>query len=117
MPPRPSAPGSARRIGALRHRLVIEQPLDIDDGAGGATRSYAALATVFAAIETLDAQPALMDNRPGARRSLRILVRWRADLDCAHRLRLGPRLFFIRAIADADDRRRRLALLCEEETP
>lgn len=104
-------------VGALRHRLTIEAPADMSDNAGGVTRNYAAIDQVWASVETINANPALSDNRPGARVLHRIQMRWRADIDTSKRFRLGERVFWIRSVADADARRRRLAIMVEEETP
>ncbi len=103
------------RVGTLRRMLTIEAPQDVADGAGGVARTWIVHDHVWCAIETIATDAGLLENRPGARLTHRILMRWRADLDASHRLRLGPRIFRIRALADADDRRRRLALLVEEE--
>ncbi|OJY37856.1 MAG: hypothetical protein BGP06_15260 [Rhizobiales bacterium 65-9] len=106
-----------RSAGALRHRMTLEAPVDADDGAGGLTRGYAAIDHIWASIETISADAAFADNRPGARLTRRIQIRWRADLDTGKRLRLGARIFHIRSVADADERRSRLSLTVEEETP
>lgn len=104
-------------IGAMRHRLIIEAPNDVADGAGGVTRSYAEVDRVWASLETINAVPALVDNRPGARATHRILIRWRADIDTSKRFRLDGRVFRMCSIADADAHRKRLAIMVEEETP
>lgn len=104
-------------VGALRHRIVIEGPVDADDDAGGVTRAYAPRETVWASIETIAANAAWDDNRPGARLTHRIQIRWRADIDTAMRFRLGARVFWIRSVADADAHRRRLSVMVEEHAP
>ncbi|WP_342358532.1 phage head closure protein [Terrarubrum flagellatum] len=104
-------------VGAMRHRVAIEAPVDIADGAGGLTRSYETIDTVWAAIETLEADAALTDNRAGARFSYRITMRWRADIDNSRRLRFEDRVFVIRAVSDADGKRRRLSVLADEDAP
>ena len=105
------------RVGALRRMITIEKPQDVGDDAGGLTRTWLVHDHVWSSVETISSSDALVENRPGGRLTHRVTMRWRADLDVSHRLRLGPRIFCIRAIADADDRRRRLALLVDEETP
>lgn len=105
-----TAPG----IGALRDRIVIEAPADVDDGAGGFVRAYVEVATVFAAVEP--AASSLRTEAGGQRlvRQHRILVRRRDDLTGGHRLRLGARVFRILGLADLDGGRRFLAITAEE---
>lgn len=103
--------------GALRHRLTIETPVDVDDGAGGVTRNYAAIDEVWASIETIAANAAWSDNRTGARLTHRIQLRWRADIDTGMRFLFGARIFWVRSVADADAHRRRLSVMVEEQSP
>lgn len=106
-----------RPIGALRRRMLLEEPADVDDGAGGVTRLYQTRDSVWAALETVAAHPAIADNRGGARLTHRITLRWRADIDVDKRFRLGSRIFWVRSVADADAHRRHLAVMVEEEAP
>ena len=53
-------------IGELNRRLVLEAPVETDDGAGGVTRSYATGATVWASIAPFGARH--HGRRAGARR-------------------------------------------------
>jgi SPP1 family predicted phage head-tail adaptor len=104
-------------IAHLRHKMTIEQPVDSDDGAGGVTRSFSTLDTVWAAIEQLGADRDIDENRAAALLTHRITLRWRADLDTSKRLKLGARIFTVHAVADADERRRRITLLAQEISP
>ncbi len=103
--------------GRLRHRIAIDAAVDMDDGAGGATRTYVEQDLVWGAVEPLEADAAMTDARPNMRLIHRITLRWRADIGSATRLRCGARAFRVLAVADADERRRRLTILAEEEKP
>jgi SPP1 family predicted phage head-tail adaptor len=103
--------------GRLRHRLVIEAPLDLPDGAGGATRGWTVVGQCWARIEPMVADVRLQYSRPDQAQTHRIILRWRADIDGSHRFGLGARRFQVLATADADERRRRLVCICEEIKP
>lgn len=101
-------------IGALRHRLVIEQPMRVPDGGGGATITWTALATVWGAIEPLRGGESVEAEALASRVSHRIRIRHRAGLSSDMRFRDGGRIFSIRSLNDPDGRRRWLDCLCDE---
>lgn len=113
--------GPARTfIGRRRRRLVLEAPSETPDGAGGATRSYSAVATVWASVEAVETSAGgerWRADRPELATRLRVVMRWRADLDGGKRLRDGARLFAIVSAADPDGRRRHSVCIVEEVTP
>jgi len=100
--------------GDLNRRLVIEEPVETPDGAGGMTRSYEAAATVWASVVPLSARHAIEAMGQGATVTHRIVLRHREDLTTRHRLRDGSRLFRIDTLRDADGRRRYLEIRAEE---
>jgi SPP1 family predicted phage head-tail adaptor len=104
-------------IGRLRHRLTLEAPVEMADGAGDVARTWSAQGQVWAAIEPVGANDAVVvDKRLGAL-SHRVTLRHRDDLTLNHRFRLGMRVFFIRALRDPDELGRFLECLVAEERP
>ena len=104
-------------IGDLRHRLVLEAPNPADDGQGGQGDPWASpvtLATVWGRVEPLRGRERQHAGQIEARHSHRITIRYRDDVTTAHRVRLGTRVFNIRAMANREERDRWLMLLCEE---
>jgi head-tail adaptor len=94
--------------GKLKTRLLIEAPVEADDGQGGVARSYTAVATVWAAVTPLAARGAgagVEADAEGATVKYRILMRSNFILTLQHRLVDGARIYRIAAIRDADDRR------------
>ena len=67
--------------GELNRRLVLEAPVESADGAGGVTRSYAAVATLWAAVDAGRRRAASV-AADGARRDVthRIVIRYGADV-------------------------------------
>lgn len=103
--------------GVLRHRLVIEAPVEAPDGAGGVVRAFETLAEVWGLIEPAGGTEQRAEDRLVQRLTHRIAIRARAGLTAAHRLRRGARIFEIRAIREDVPERGFLSLHCEEIAP
>lgn len=103
------------RIGAMRHRLVIEARDAISDSGGGQTVSWSSGATVWAEITPLSGGELLRQDRLSATITHRISLRYRSDVAPEMRFRSGERLFEILTVRDVDERHRRLECLCEEK--
>jgi SPP1 family predicted phage head-tail adaptor len=88
--------------GELRHRLVLEAPVDTPDGAGGAERTYATVATIWAAVVPVSARGDVAADSLGADVTHRIIIRARTDVSTRHRLRDGARILRIVALRDQD---------------
>ena len=99
----------------LRTRLALEAPHEVADGAGGIVRSFVDAGAVWAELTPLTMSEALVADRALGRLTHRIRIRARADLTTTHRLRLGTRLFHIRALRETEPAGRFLDLLVEEE--
>lgn len=104
-------------IGTFRHRLVIEAPVETPDEAGGVTRSFEAVATVWGRIEPSGGDELRLQDRLLQRLTHRIVLRAQSGLTAAHRLRHGARLFDIRAIRQDVPARRFITCDCEENAP
>lgn len=104
----------AGRIGALRHRLVLERAERAGDGGGGANVTWVEEATVWAAIRPLSGGEAFEAGRRSGRHTHEITMRYRAGVDVSMRLRKGTRVFRILALEDVGERGRWLKALCEE---
>jgi head-tail adaptor len=89
--------------GRLRHRLVVETPVESDDGSGGVVRSYVDAATVWAARTPLGGRADVDADTGGAVATWRILMRAGPALTTRHRLRDGTRRFDIVAVVVRDD--------------
>jgi SPP1 family predicted phage head-tail adaptor len=103
--------------GLLRHRLVLEAPVESADGAGGLVRSYSTAATLWAEVTPVSAARALEAERLGARITHRIAIRFSGDITTRHRFRDGERIFRIVSLRDRDGRKRFLTIEAEEIVP
>lgn len=100
--------------GKLDRRLVLEEPVDTPDGAGGFSRSYQTAATVWAQVSPAAARGDITADNRGATVTHRIVIRSRSDITTRHRLRDGARHFRIVSVRDQDARGRFLTVHAEE---
>lgn len=100
--------------GDLRDRLVLEQTVETPDGAGGVARTYATVATLWAALVPITARGGVEADSLAANVTHRIVLRFRSDVTTRHRLRAGARIFRIVALRDQDGRGRFLEIDAEE---
>lgn len=91
--------------GRMKTRLVIEAPVESDDGQGGVVRSHAPVTTVWAAVMPDRAQHGGEADADGAVVRLRIVLRRGLALSLRHRLIDGGRIYRINALSDSADRR------------
>lgn len=109
--------GGGTNIGAFRHRLHVEAPVETADGAGGTVRSFEAVAQIWGLIEPMGGAEVRAEDRLVQRLTHRIAIRAFAGLTAAHRLRKGARIFEIRAIREDIPARGYLSCHCEEIAP
>jgi head-tail adaptor len=106
----------------LNRRLVLEQHYREPDSAGGYTEGWLALGTLWAELRAGVGREQPGAGIPVGRVPYRIVVpaapvgavsRPRPD----QRFREGPRVFWIRAVAEHDARGAYLMCFCDEEEP
>lgn len=101
-------------IGRLRHCLTLEAADRTSDGGGGASETWATVATVWAEITPTSGSESVDADALTGRISHEIVFRYRTDVAPVMRLRSAARLFEIAAVIDVDERRRWLKCLCVE---
>jgi SPP1 family predicted phage head-tail adaptor len=100
--------------GQLRHRLVLEAPVETADDTGGVVRSYQTAATVWAAIAPLAPRASVDADRLAATLTHRITIRAGVTVTTRHRFVLGTRVLRILSVRDPDERGRFLEIAAEE---
>lgn len=100
--------------GKLNRRLVLEAPVETDDGAGGVMRSFSAIATLWASVTPVSAQEEIEAARLGARVTHRIGIRFSSDITTRHRFRDGSAVYRIVSLRDRDGRKRFLDIAAEQ---
>jgi SPP1 family predicted phage head-tail adaptor len=89
--------------GRLNRRLVVEAPVESDDGSGGVVRAFVDAQTVWAQATPVGARADVDADTSGAVVTWRILLRVGPSLTTRHRLRDGARRFDIVAVIVRDD--------------
>jgi SPP1 family predicted phage head-tail adaptor len=91
--------------GDLNRRIVLEAPVESNDGAGGVTRSYGIVTTLWAQVVPLSGGPDVAAGSFGSTLRYRITIRMRSDITVRHQLREGARIYRIRTLRQSADRR------------
>lgn len=102
------------RIGDLRHRLALEQAVRQDDGSGGADEIWEVVDELWAAVRPMSGQEREVSDQLAGRVTHEIWVRYRTGVKPEMRFRHNARIFEVRAVIDAGERRRFLKCLAEE---
>ena len=100
-------PGAVAVTGAgdLNRRLLLEAPVETDDGAGGVTLLYDVVTVLWAQVLPLTATASVTAGNAGATVRYRIIVRARSDITTRHRFQDGTRIYRIVATRPTADRR------------
>lgn len=93
------------RIGDLNRRLVLEAPIETDDGEGGVTRLYDVVTTLWAQVVPVSARAEVAAGSLGAALRYTIVIRMRSDLTTRHRFLDGARNYRILSLRESADRR------------
>jgi SPP1 family predicted phage head-tail adaptor len=91
--------------GELDRRLVLEAPVETDDGAGGVSRSYETVATLWAQVTPARARSNVAADSLAALVTHRIVVRAPRTVTTLNRFRDGTRIFHVVAFRETADRR------------
>jgi SPP1 family predicted phage head-tail adaptor len=89
--------------GELDRRLVLEAPVETDDGAGGVTRSFETVASLWAQVTPVRARPNVAADSLAALVTHRIVVRVPRAITTLNRLRDGARIFRVVAFRETAD--------------
>lgn len=103
-------------IGALRHRIDHQAPVETPDGIGGVTTAFVTVDRLWAAVEE-SAAGAFAEERRFGLASVRVTVRAPNSIAAGDVLRLGARRLAVEATSDPDGRGRFTRVHCREEQP
>ena len=89
----------------FNRRLALEAPVEMPDGAGGVTRGYEPIMSVWAEVTPLAARGEVDAANPGATVTHRIIIRAPREITTRHRFTDGARIYRIVSLRDSADRR------------
>lgn len=100
-------------IGTLRHRVTVEAPLRVPDGAGGVIETWTTVATLWARIADHGGAEAFTADGISGRLTHQITLRPHPDLVPRNRIRSVSRTYHILAVRELGEPTSRLTCLCE----
>jgi head-tail adaptor len=92
-------------IGDMNRRLVLEAPVESDDGAGGVNRLYDVVTVLWGQVMPLAARADATADSLGAVLRFRIVIRARDDITTQHCLLDGAHIYRVVAARPSADRR------------
>ena len=107
-------------IGDLKHRLTLQEPVRVADGAGGFTETWQAVAgtpDVYAAVVPLSGAEQLRFHQLASSVTHKITMRYRSDVTPKHRLFSAGAVYDIFAVLDRDGEKNWLDILAEIRAP
>jgi SPP1 family predicted phage head-tail adaptor len=99
--------------GALRSRIIIEEKSIANNGFGGHSETWSALATVWAKVEHLSGRELQMAQQVAPEITYEMTIRYRSDINTNYRIYYAGQYFNIRDIKDLDNMHWWLFLKCE----
>ncbi len=98
----------------LRCRMTLQQAQNTADGAGGVTRGWSDVVTLWAAVEPLNGHEHVEANKLASAVTHRITIRYRSDVSALKRFVMDGRAFNIRAVLNRDERDALMEILAQE---
>ena len=99
---------------ALRHKVALEKPVRVSDGAGGYTITWELVATLWAEIRRLRGNEAQAQGKITASNAHLFTLRFRKDINEEMRFCYNARLFNIRSIHNVGEKNTSLEVYAEE---
>ncbi len=99
---------------SLKKRVTIQNPTSVSDGQGGFTETYADGATVSASITPAKGYEKYQAMQAQTPITHEILMRYRADVTTASRLKYSTRVFWVQECLNVDEENRFLKIKAVE---
>jgi SPP1 family predicted phage head-tail adaptor len=102
------------RAGTLRHPVLIQELVAVDDDRGGKTFTPTTRFSQKAAIQPLEGSEHWEAARQDPKLTHAVTIRYRSGIKPKFRVAFGTRIFNIKFIINENERNRKLILMCEE---
>lgn len=104
-------------LGKMRHRVLLQKPVEVTDAGGGRTYTWTNVETVWAEVRPISARETLYGMAVANPVTHRISMRHRSDILPGWRIVYDSREFKILSVVDPDERKHWLELTVEEGLP
>lgn len=101
-------------IGAMRHRITIQQLVESSNTFGEVEKTWQDVATLWASIEPLRGREYFDSQQINAEVTTRIRIRYRPGIKPKMRAVYGERIFDIQSVIDVEERHKEIHLMCKE---
>jgi SPP1 family predicted phage head-tail adaptor len=104
------------RAGRLNKKVTIQQVTETQDGKGGIIPAWATFAPAWAAIEPLAGKEYLSSKQVNAETSVKIRIRYLANITSKMRVKYGTRIYeIVSPPIDVREGNREIHLMCKEQ--
>ena len=100
--------------GRLNKRITIQTPTDSRGATGAVTTSWATAATVWAAVEPLNAKTVEIGKSFADTVSHKVIIRYRSGVAARQRISWGSRTFQVDGVINPREAKEDLELYCTE---
>lgn len=102
------------RAGELRHKVKLQEYTILQNTYGEATKVWTTYATVWARIQPLKGNEALLAQQIKAELSHRLTIRYNSSVKAKHRVKFNERIFDVNSVRNLDERNVEQELMVKE---
>lgn len=97
-------------IGKMRHRVTIEQPVELKDSMGGTTKTWIAFHRCWADVRELSGNELTKIEQIQSKVTAKAYIRYRSHITSSMRLIHGDKTYQIEAVINKDGKKHMLEL-------
>lgn len=101
-------------IGKMKHRIEIQEPIEVKDAYGGITTTYTTRRTCWSKITPMTGKEIYKFQKFDMRISHSVKLYYYSALEPSWRIKYGTRYFNIISIINDEEDNKSMSLLCEE---
>jgi SPP1 family predicted phage head-tail adaptor len=101
-------------IGDMRHRIIFQEKVEVDDGHHGHTVTWKDVVTVWASVEPISGREYFYAHQISTEVTHRVKIRYRNDVNTKMRIKFGLRILEIISILSLGEESKVLEILCKE---
>jgi SPP1 family predicted phage head-tail adaptor len=98
----------------LNKRITLQKQSSVRDTTGQSTITWTDIATVWAAVLPLRGREFFEAERLNSEISIRIVIRYRRDVEALSRVKYGNRFLQVQGVIDPEESHEELQIMCRE---